>query len=171
MKYLISAILLITATSCSSAYIVYETVKPFETEKYMGRWYEIERLPNKIQDGLEECTSLFTLMEDGSFSIVNEGRLISDRTRIKQWKGKGWVPDKMDPSKMKVSFNWPFSEDYWVLKVDPGYTVALVGSPEGDVLWIIARDKDLDARVILEMKDYAAKLGFPVKMMFRSLAY
>jgi lipocalin len=47
------------------------------------------------------------------FTIVNEGRLISDKTRIKQWKGKGWIPDRRNPSKMKVSYNWPFTEDYW----------------------------------------------------------
>jgi len=171
MKYIFSVILSLAAASCSSAYLVNDTVKPFETGKYMGRWYEIERLPNKYEDGLEECTSLFTLMDDGSFIVVNEGRLISDRTRIKQWKGKGMVPDKTYPSKMKISFNWPFSEDYWVFKIDGDYTMALVGSPSGDALWIIARDKDLDPRVILDFKNYAAKLGFPVKLMFRSLAY
>ncbi len=170
MKYLISAIFLFAAASCSPTYVVTETAKPFEIERYMGRWYEIERLPNKIQEGLEECTSLLTLMEDGSFTIVNEGRLISDKTRIKQWKGKGWIPDRRNPSKMKVSYNWPFTEDYWVLLIDNDYSIALVGSPDGDLLWILSRDKDVEQNTVLKLKDYASDLGFPVKMMFRSLA-
>jgi hypothetical protein len=35
MKYLISAIFLFAAASCSPTYVVTETAKPFEIERYM----------------------------------------------------------------------------------------------------------------------------------------
>ncbi len=35
----------------------------------------------------------------------------------------------------------PFTNgDYWVLKIDDAYTVALVGTPDYKCLWLLARD-------------------------------
>ncbi|VEI13067.1 outer membrane lipoprotein Blc [Trueperella bialowiezensis] len=49
--------------------------------------------------------------------------------------------------KLKVDFlpkfiRWiPFtSGDYWVLKLDPDYQIALVGTPNRENLWVLAGD-------------------------------
>jgi len=170
MKYLVSIISLLTVASCSTAYLAMDTVVEFDINKYMGKWYEIERLPNTFEEGLEENVANYRLGEDGNVIVINEGRLINDKTRIKQAKGKAWVPDRKEPGKLKVSFFWPFAGDYWVLKVDKDYTYALVGDPTGEFLWILARERDVDPVIIQELKDFAGKLGFPVKNMISGLA-
>lgn len=171
MKYLASLISLLFLTSCSTAYLALDTVVEFDINKYMGKWYEIERIPNAFEKGLEENTAFYSLAEDGNVIVINEGRLIDDKTKIKQVKGKAWVPDSKEPGKLKVSFFWPFSGDYWILKVDKDYTYALVGGPTGEFLWILARERDIDREIIQELKDFAGKLGFPVKDMISGLAY
>ena len=165
MKYLAGFVSFLMAFSCSAAYLALDTVEEFDINKYMGKWYEIERLPNSFEEGLEEITASYRIGDNGNIIVTNEGRLIADKTRIKQAKGKAWVPDPKEPGKLKVSFFWPFSGDYWVLKVDKDYSYALVGDPTGEFLWILSRERDLDQNIIQELKDYAGKLGFPVKNM------
>jgi len=169
-KYLTSLFSLLTVASCSTSYLALDTEEEFDINKYMGKWYEIARLPNSFEEGLEENTAFYRLGEDGNVTVTNEGRLIENKTKIKQAKGKAWVPDSKQPGKLKVSFFWPFSGDYWVLKVDKDYTYALVGDPTGEYLWILARERDIDPKIIQELKDYAGKLGFPVENMISGLA-
>jgi len=171
MRYLISALAALFAVSCSSAYLALDTATEFEIEKYMGKWYEIYRLPNKFEEGLEDITAKYELTDDGKVIVTNEGRLIDDKSRIKQAKGRAWIPDPKEPSKLKVSFFWPFSGDYWVLRVDKEYSYALVGDPSGKYLWILSRERVLDPKIVLELKEYASNLGFPVENMISGQAY
>jgi apolipoprotein D and lipocalin family protein len=170
MKYLASIISLLTVASCSTTYLVTDTADQFDLGRYMGKWYEIERLPNSFEEGLEESTARYIMGDDGVVTVINEGRLIADKTKIKQAKGKAWVPDPKQPGKLKVSFFWPFAGDYWILKIDKDYTYVLVGEPTGEYLWILSRDRNLDPAIVQSLKDYAGKLGFPVKNMISSLA-
>lgn len=164
MKFTISVIAsLMFVFSCSTVYLAMDPVEEFDLERYMGKWYEIYRLPNKFEDGLTEITANYQLTEEGDVIVTNEGRLIEDKSRIKQAKGKAWVPDKNEPSRLKVSFFWPFAGDYWVLKIDPEYSYALVGDPSGKYLWILARENRLDPQIVEELKVYASTLGFDVK--------
>ncbi len=171
MRFLISGITVLLLFSCSPVYLALEPVQEFDIEKYMGKWYEIYRLPNKFEEGLEDITAHYQLTEDGNVIVTNEGRLIDDKSRVKQAKGRAWIPDPKEPSKLKVSFFWPFSGDYWVLKVDPEYSYALVGEPSGKYLWILSRERRLDPKIVEELMIYASTLGFAVEDMIRGQVY
>lgn len=161
---------MLLTSSCSTAFLALDSADDFDIKKYMGKWYEIERLPNKFEEGLEEITAFYELREDGKVNVINEGRLITDKSRIKQAKGRAWVPDPAQPARLKVSFFWPFAGDYWVLKVDKNYTYALVGDPSGKFLWILARDPKIDPKIVAALKEYAFTLGFPVENMIGSFS-
>ncbi|MHC1779278.1 MAG: lipocalin family protein [Bacteroidales bacterium] len=163
MKKILSGLFAFFAVSCSPAYLAVDSVEEFDIEKYMGKWYEIYRLPNSFEEGLEDITARYELLEDGKVQVTNEGRLKSDNSRIKQAKGKAWIPDPKKPSKLKVSFFWPFAGDYWVLKIDSEYNNALVGDPSGKYLWILSRERKPDPAIINELKEYASDLGFRIE--------
>lgn len=50
-------------------------------------------------------------------------------------------------SKLKVTFFWPFSGDYWIIGLDPDYRWALVGGPGHKYLWVLSRDPHMDDMV------------------------
>ncbi len=171
MKKIISGLFTLIAVSCSPAYLAVDSVEEFDIEKYMGKWYEIYRLPNSFEEGLEDITARYELMDDGKVLVTNEGRVKSDNSRIKQAKGKAWIPDPKKPSKLKVSFFWPFAGDYWVLKIDADYNNALVGDPSGKYLWILSRERRPDPAIINELKEYASDLGFKVENLISGQVY
>lgn len=171
MRYILSFVSVVVIWSCSPSYLILSPVEDFDIERYMGKWYEIERLPNKFEEGLEDITAMYILRDDGYITVINEGRLVEDKSRVKQAKGKAWAPNPREPSKLKVSFVWPFSGDYWVLRVDPDYNYALVGDPTGKYLWILSRERKLDPEIVLELKNYASILGFSVENMISGQSY
>ncbi|MCK9305472.1 MAG: lipocalin family protein [Bacteroidales bacterium] len=170
MKHYLLFVLSLILSSCSAGYLALDPVGEFETGKYMGKWYEISRLPNDYQQGLEENTQFYSFDDDGNISLVLEGRVIEDKSKIKQGRIRAWIPDSREPGKLKVSYNWPFSFDLWILRVDKDYSYALIGEPSGEALWIISRERGLDSSIVKELKEYAKKLGFPVEYMISSLS-
>ncbi|PKP37525.1 MAG: hypothetical protein CVT97_05460 [Bacteroidetes bacterium HGW-Bacteroidetes-14] len=155
--------------SCSAPHLVLNTQENFDIKRYMGKWYEISRLPNTFEEGLENNTAFYELKENGDVTVINQGRVIADKSRFKEVKGCAWIPDPKDPSKLKVSFFWPFAGDYWVLSVDEDYTIALVGDPGRKYLWILARERNPDPKAVSDLKAYASSLGFAVENMIGSL--
>lgn len=170
MKKYLSLLLSFLGISCSAPHLVLETQESFDLKSYMGKWYEIARLPNSFEEGLEENTAFYELREDGNVTVINQGRLIDNKNRFKEVKGKAWVPDPKEPSKLKVSFFWPFAGDYWVLSVDKDYTIALVGDPSREYLWILARERRPDPKAVSDLKAYASSLGYAVENMISSLS-
>ncbi len=163
MKHIIPVLATLLFISCAPAYMVVDSAEKFEIERYMGKWYEIYRLPNILEEELEDIVVRYELNDDGRILIINEGRLKSDNSRTKQAKGKAWIPDSKKPSRLKVSYTWPFSEDYWIFKIDSEYTNVLVGDPSGKHLWVLSRERRPEPAVISPFIEYASDLGFKIE--------
>jgi len=135
------------------------TVEKVEISKYTGQWYEIARLPNNFEKGLECVTATYTQKSNGKIEVLNRG-YSSDKGRYKTAKGKAWVPDSNFPGRLKVTFFWPFSGNYYILSLDENYQHVLVGDPSRKYLWVLARTKTLDEATYSRLMDHADKNGF-----------
>lgn len=115
-----------------------ETVQSVDLKRYLGRWYEIARYPNRFQRQCAGDTSAtYAFLDDGKIQVINRCR--KDDGRVDEAKGKAKVADKETNAKLKVTFFWPFSGDYWVIGLDPEYRWAVVGEPSRKYLWILSR--------------------------------
>ncbi|UCH15687.1 MAG: lipocalin family protein [Bacteroidales bacterium] len=136
------------------------TVSPVDLEKYSGTWYEIARLPNRFEKGLECVTATYTLRNDGKIEVLNKGRKTGELNKISKIKGVAWVPDREFPGRLKVRFFWPFSGKYYILELDKNYRYALVGEPSRKYLWVLSKDKHLDNDIFKLLLEKAAGYGF-----------
>lgn len=129
--------------------------------KYSGRWYEILRIQNSFERGMEDVFAEYDLMSDGKLKVVNSGYRDG---KFKSITGKAHSVDKLN-TKLKVSFRWPFTGDYWVLDLDKDYSWSMVGSPCRKYLWILSRKPYLSQQVILNLERRALLLGFDTKKL------
>ena len=124
------------------------TVAQLDLDRYLGTWYEIARLPMRHQpeDGTD-ISATYSLEEDGKVRVANRMRRNGE---VEESIGQA---TPVDPSnaKLEVTFlpqglRWiPFTKgDYWVIKIDADYSVALVGEPDRKYLWLLARHPHLD---------------------------
>lgn len=131
----------------------------------MGKWYEIARLPNRFEQGLKCVTATYELRDDGKVNVFNRGIDEQNPERVDEAKGKARMPDPTFPGRLKVSFFWPFSGDYFIIDLDDDYTLSLVGDPGRKYLWILARSPEPEQDSIDELVKKAASLGFPVELL------
>lgn len=140
------------------------TVKQVELERYMGRWYEIAKIPNRFQRKCDrDTTATYTLRPDGNVTVVN--RCLREDGREIVARGLAKVEDPATGAKLKVSFVSflgirLFWGKYWVIGLDPDYQWALVGEPGRKYGWILARGTGLNGeqwesvRRILRQRGY-----------------
>jgi apolipoprotein D and lipocalin family protein len=122
------------------------TVPSVDLARYAGTWHEIARYPNFFQKGCRDATAVYTLTHDGELSILN--RCLKGETgEVSEAKGKGWVVSPPDAARLKVSFFWLFRGDYWIIDLGKEYEYAVVGTPDRESLWILARQPKLPADV------------------------
>ncbi|MEC5399917.1 lipocalin family protein [Uliginosibacterium sp. H1] len=142
------------------------SVTNFQPKRYLGRWHEIARLPNRFQ---KECaayvTADYAALEDGDIRVTNRCQKADGSTIVAE--GRARQPDSR-LAQLRVSFlpDWlrwlPFTEaDYWVLALSPDYRYALVGTPGRDYLWVLSRTPTLPAEVTQALLLEAAAMGYP----------
>jgi apolipoprotein D and lipocalin family protein len=141
-----------------------------DLERYQGVWHEAARLPMTFQKGCQQSTAEYRLKSDGKVAVTN--RCLRDG-RTEEVKGTASVLDPPAGAKLEVRFDtWfgPFiprsaEGNYWILDVSPGYTHALVGTPNRKNLWILARRLPLEPRAFSELVEKARRLGYPVEKL------
>ena len=139
------------------------TVASVDLERYAGLWHEIARYPNSFEEGCTDTTAEYAIRDDGKVSVVNTCTL-EGSGKTNRAEGVATPVEGSNNSKLKVKFApaWvPFaSGDYWILHLEPDYSAALVGSPDGKYLWILARDKTPGDALIEKIKARAQQLGY-----------
>lgn len=158
-------LLLLGACSSNKSTSKPEVASSVDLQRYLGTWYEIARLPMRFQEDCVGTQAIYSLRENGEIEVLNRCRKDSLDGEVKDVKGKAWVIDSTTNAKLKVQFFWPFTGDYWILKVDPDYQYALVGTPERDNLWILSRTKNLEAAVKESLLATAQQQGYDTSQL------
>jgi apolipoprotein D and lipocalin family protein len=128
--FLLTPVLGVTAQEADMAPL--QTVARVDVERYMGRWYEIAKFPNRFQ---RQCVS------DGvaEYSLIGDGRVeVGNRCRVQNCA--------TDSPKFEVRFapSWlsflpAVWGDYWIVDLDADYSLAAVSEPKREYLWILSR--------------------------------
>lgn len=172
MRYFILCILAFFTNISYAIDIV--PITDFNSNKYLGTWYEIARLPNRFEkDCVAPITANYSVNPDNNLQIivVNKCNTKDDQPDIATGVAK--FVESSTVGKLKVTFlpkwlRWlPFGYgDYWVLYTDYN-TVAVIGSPDHEYLWILARSNDLNRDVLEKALLVAKNQGFDItKLIF-----
>jgi apolipoprotein D and lipocalin family protein len=144
-----------------------EVVQAVDLSRYVGRWYEISRLPNGFQKKcFDSVTADYAMRPDGQIEVINRCRKASGEYTTA--KGRAKIVDKKTNAKLKVTFFWPFYGDYWILDLGPNYEYAVVGEPGRKYLWILSRSPQMDEILYRQLLEKMAARGFKTEMMIRT---
>jgi apolipoprotein D and lipocalin family protein len=142
-------------------------VQGFDSNRYLGKWYEIARLDHSFEDGLDRVTAEYSLREDGGISVVNRGYLSSEN-EWQEAQGKAYFVNASDEGYLKVSFFGPFYGSYIIFELDEeDYQYAFVSGPDTSFLWLLSRTPKVDPALIERFVAEASKRGFDTaKLIF-----
>lgn len=147
-------------TSCANIPEGLQPVTGFDVTRYTGKWYEIARLDNWFERGLDKITAEYHLRNDGGLNVTNSGFNVKDGKREYAY-GKAYFIGKPDVGSLKVSFFGPFYGGYHIIDLDKeNYSYSLIAGSGRDYLWILARQPELDEATLSRLKAKAESLGF-----------
>ena len=146
-------------------YDALEVVPHVDLKKYLGKWYEIARLPARFEEGCSDITATYSLSDDGTISVLNECKR---NGKVKRAKGKAKVVDKNTGAKLKVTFFWPFYGDYWIINLGSDYDYAVVGTPNRKYLWILSRTPQMDDKLFSQLIELVKSKGFDVGSLIKT---
>lgn len=140
-------------------------INNFKIDRYLGKWYEVARLPNYFE---KKCnfpiTAEYAKKNDGNISVTNVCQKNNGDANTSV--GTAMFADKENMGQLKVTFAPSFLSwmsfaygDYWVLDTDYDH-YSLVGEPSKQYLWILSRTKVLPTETIQELKAKAVSMGY-----------
>lgn len=156
-KYITMAASVFIIGSCSSNQTL-QTVENVSLEKYQGIWFDIAHLPQKFQDDCKCVTAEYTVRND--YVEVFNTCHNKETGQVSTITGKAFQTSPNEDGQLEVQFFWPFKGDYYIIKLEPDYSYAMVGAPDRESLWILSRTPNAAAVVLKDYLNYAEELGF-----------
>jgi apolipoprotein D and lipocalin family protein len=148
MRAIILVLTLLTVTATAAA-VPLRPVAQLDLQRYAGVWYEIAKYPNRYQAMCVSDTTARYRPIGNSIEVFNRC-LKQDGTWIDA-KGVARRTGPEGSSTLEVRFapawlSWLSAvwAPYWVFDIDPDYTLAAVGQPEREYLWILSRSPTVD---------------------------
>ncbi|MDP4208041.1 MAG: lipocalin family protein [Bacteroidota bacterium] len=134
-------------------------VKPFDKDKYLGKWYEIARIDFKYEKDLNNTTAEYSLNDNGTIRVYNQGY----NTKKQEWNqaiGKAKFVGEKNIAMLKVSFFGPFYSGYNVIAIDDEYIYALIAGKNLKYLWILSRDTSIPVEIKDKYLKIAQEIGY-----------
>jgi lipocalin/uncharacterized protein YbjT (DUF2867 family)/ligand-binding SRPBCC domain-containing protein len=150
------------------------TVPFVDLNRYAGEWFETARFANRFQrQCIGDVRASYTRRADGGIDVVNQCR--TEEGRI-QASGLARVVDDRTFARLKVRFAPAWLSfiplvwgDYWIVGLADDYSWAVVGSPDREYLWILARTPRLDDQSAAAARGIARANGFDVERLIQSV--
>ncbi len=135
-------------------------VKNFDTQRYLGDWYEIARLEHSFEKGLSDITANYSLRDDGGIRVLNRGY----DAKKGEWRvaeGKAYPMEGASTGYFKVSFFGPFYGSYVIFDLDKAdYGYSFVTGADKSYLWLLSRTPRVPDEVLSKFIKKANQLGF-----------
>lgn len=144
------------------------TIGELSVERYMGRWYEIAKLPNWFQRKCVADTSAqYSLLPQGGVQVLNQCR--RQNGEMDQALGLAQQQGGSTSPKLKVRFApawlsmlpWVWG-DYWVVDLDPAYELVAVSEPRREYLWVLSRTPTVEPTRYAALLARLSAMGLPV---------
>ena len=169
----LGAVAIWQASARAQARTPVRTVPSVDLERYRGDWFEIARFPNRFQrQCVGDVRASYARRPDGRIDVVNRCRTADGVTEA---RGVARVVDEQTFAKLKVRFAPAWLSflpvvwgDYWIIGLASDYSWAVVGDPNRDYLWILARAPRLDDERFGAARKAAADNGFNVERLVRT---
>lgn len=143
-----------------------EVVSGFNSERYLGTWYEAARNDHRFEKDMSNVSATYTRNEDGTVKVLNRGFKedkqewdeIEGVAKLKGDAGQGWL---------KVSFFKPFYASYKIIHLDEAYSEAIVTSSTYGYLWILTREPDISQQDLDRLLKLSEEFGFDPSEIIR----
>ncbi len=120
-------------------------ISTIDLPRYMGRWFELAKYPNRFQTQcVGDTTATYSLLRDGAVEVDNRCRTATGT--IDEAIGRAEKTGAGTEATLRVRFAPAWLDwlplvwgKYWVIDLDPDYSLVAISEPTRAYLWILSR--------------------------------
>ncbi|MND76665.1 Outer membrane lipoprotein Blc precursor [compost metagenome] len=155
----LAGLTILTACKTTQPNLALAPVRNFDADRYLGKWYELGRVENRFERGMNQTTAQYSSNEDGTIKVVNAG-YDPAKGKFRSSTGKAKFAGKADVGALKVSFFGPFYGAYNIVALDRNYQWSIVaGDNPKKYFWVLSRQPKLTSALKSEALEAAKTLG------------
>lgn len=128
----------------------------FDAGRYMGKWYEIARLPKWYEKDMVNVTATYSLDGD-RLKVENMGFRDGKESRMAAY---GKMAGDKDVGEFDIAFFRWYSSPYRVIWISPDYDIAMTTGADRSSFWILARTRSIPQEKLDELIGVAKAWGF-----------
>jgi apolipoprotein D and lipocalin family protein len=143
-----------------------KTAPKVDTNRYLGKWYEVAHFPQWFQKGCVSATADYSQNKDGTIGVLNTCSKADGSQR--SVVGIAEPVDSLN-NRLRVRFPGNFFSrlapvpeegNYWIIDVTKDYRYAIVGTPDRQFLWFLSRSPNIPQAQLDRMKAIVKEQGF-----------
>ena len=159
MKFQNLIIVLSLSISTAALMAFPKTVKGFDLNSYLGKWYEVASTKPYFQRDCACVTADYNLKSNGRVSVVNTCRKGGPEGEFSSIEGEART--SLLPARLKVSFGFPaFFSNYYIIDIAEDYSWAVVSGFFKNPIWILSRTPDMDESILGGIMDRLDDKGY-----------
>ena len=147
---------------CSYSEPQIPAVSELDVKKYMGKWYEYARLPNRFEKDMTNVTAFYTLNPDGRITVGNRGE---KNGKVKTITGIARKAKNNQSFELPLDAHQVDSVNLSLKNVQylvQAMTECIIRN-EGSYLWILSRTSELSPEDRKEIFSFLKKYDLPVE--------
>lgn len=123
-----------------------KTVDYVDPLQYIGRWYQIARVPLAFEPEVCACAQqTLGLNDNGTISVHNSCNQNTPSGKLLEIRGYAVNDDPKTNARFTVDFGLPRTGQYWIIGLAENYQWAVVSEPSRKSLYILSKTPSLDA--------------------------
>lgn len=141
--------------------------RPIDLNRFMGKWYVLAHIPTFIEKNAYNGVESYRLAADGTIPttyVFNEGGFDGP---VKTYRPLGFVENQKTKAQWWMQFVWPFKATYLIVYLDKNYETTIIGVPNRNYAWIMARTKTLPEADYNKLVAWLAESGHDITKLRR----
>jgi apolipoprotein D and lipocalin family protein len=137
------------------------TVGRVDLDRFMGDWYVIAAVPTLADKQAYNMVQTYQRAQRG-IEVVYRFNKGGPNGKEKAHTSKVMVDNPGINTDWTVRRQWPFNSDHRVLYLEPDYSVAVIGHPNRENVWILSRQADMSAPLYSDLILKLQNLGYDI---------
>lgn len=167
-RFLCLGFLLPALSGCQSPVEPLQAIdRRVDLPRFMGDWYVIAHIPIFAEKEAFNGVERYELRADGAIATTytfNKGGFDGP---LKAYRPTGFVRNPETNAEWGMQFLWPFQATYLIVYLDEAYETTIIGVPDRDYVWVMARTPEIPEARYQELVSFLAATGHDLTQLRR----